>query len=127
MTADDFNQIFTDKLKEFWGDSVKLVDGAELTWMRQPHYYMGLYSFTYQAGLTVGTIISDKIVHGTEADRKNWLEVLKMGGSRGPIELAKAAGVDMASPKALSQAIDFIGEIIDQIDELLTELDMYKG
>ena len=127
LTADDFNQIFTDKLKEFWGDSVKLVDGAELTWMRQPHYYMGLYSFTYQAGLTVGTIISDKIVHGTEADRKNWLEVLKMGGSRGPIELAKAAGVDMASPKALSQAIDFIGEIIDQIDELLTELDMYKG
>ncbi|MGQ7032330.1 AraC-like ligand-binding domain-containing protein, partial [Escherichia coli] len=26
--------------------------GAGLTWMRQPHYYMGLYSYTYSAGLT---------------------------------------------------------------------------
>ena len=110
----------------FWGDAVKLNEGAELTWMRQPHYYMGLYSFTYQAGLTVGTAISEKIVHGTEEDRKTWLEVLKMGGSRGPIELAKAAGVDMSTTKPIEDAIDFIGEIVDQIDELMGKLDMYK-
>lgn len=126
LGAEDFNSIFREKLEEFWGDSVKLNEGAELTWMRQPHYYMGLYSFTYQAGLTVGTAISEKIVHGTEEDRKTWLEVLKMGGSRGPIELAKAAGVDMSTTKPIEDAIDFIGEIVDQIDELMGKLDMYK-
>lgn len=38
-----------------------MTEGAELTWMRQPHYYMGLYSYTYSAGLTIGTVVSQKI------------------------------------------------------------------
>ena len=42
LGAEDFNTIFKEKLEQFWGDSVKLNEGAELTWMRQPHYYMGL-------------------------------------------------------------------------------------
>lgn len=126
LGAEDLNNMFADNLKKFWGDSVKLVDGAELTWMRQPHYYMGLYPYTYSAGLTIGTVISDKIVNGNDEDRKRWLDVLKLGGSMGPIDLAKAAGVDMTNTKAIEDTISFIGSIIDQIDELLEELDLYK-
>ena len=126
LTADDFNQIFKEKLEEFWGDAVVLNEGAELTWMRQPHYYMGLYPYTYSAGLTVGTVISDKIVNGTDEDRSRWIDVLKLGGSMGPIELAKEAGVDMTSTKPISEAVAFIGSLIDQIDELCEELGMYK-
>ena len=94
--------------------------------MRQPHYYMGLYPYTYSAGLTVGTIISDKIVNGDDKDRKNWIEVLKLGGSVSPIELANAAGVDMTTTKSISETIKFIGSLIDQIDELAKKLGMYK-
>ena len=94
--------------------------------MRQPHYYMGLYPYTYSAGLTIGTVISDKIVNGSDSDREKWIEVLKMGGSKGPIDLAKEAGVDMTNTKAIEETIDFIGSIIDEIDSLLDELDMYK-
>lgn len=127
LTAADFNEIFKDKLEEFWGDAVVLNEGAELTWMRQPHYYMGLYSFTYQAGLTIGTAISEKIVHGTDEDRKDWIEVLKLGGSMGPIDLAKEASVDMTSTKPIEDAIDFIGKIVNEIDELMKKLEMYKN
>ena len=49
-----------------------------------------------------------------------------MGGSKGPIDLAKEAGVDMTITRPLEEAIEFIGSIIDQIDELLAKLDMYK-
>ena len=126
LSSSDFNRIFKENLEKFWGDSVKLDEGSELTWMRQPHYYMGLYPYTYSAGLTIGTIISDKIVNGTDEDRKRWIEVLKMGGSKGPIDLAKEAGVDMTTTRPLEEAIEFIGSIIDQIDELLAKLDMYK-
>lgn len=126
LTAADLNQIFKEKLEEFWSDAVVLNEGAELTWMRQPHYYMGLYPYTYSAGLTVGTIISDKIINGTDQDRKNWLEVLKLGGSVGPIDLAKAAGIDMSTTKPVSETVAFIGSLINQIDELSKKLGMYK-
>ena len=126
LTAADLNQIFTEKLEEFWGDSVKLVEGAELTWMRQPHYYMGLYPYTYSAGLSVGTIISDKIVNGTDEDRNNWIEVLKLGGSMSPIDLAAKAGVDLTTTAPISETVAFIGSLIDEIDILCQELGMYK-
>ena len=126
LTAADFNQIFRKNLEKFWADSVKLDEGSELTWMRQPHYYMGLYPYTYSAGLTIGTIISDKIVNGSADDRKQWIEVLKMGGSKGPIDLAKEAGVDMTNTKALEETIAFIGSIIDEMDQIMDELGMYK-
>lgn len=48
-------------LSEFWGDTVVLDEGASLTWMRQPHYYMGLYPYTYSAGLTASTAMSQQI------------------------------------------------------------------
>ena len=41
------NNIMRDVYEQFFGDAVELTDGTELTWMRQPHYYMGLYSYTY--------------------------------------------------------------------------------
>ena len=103
-----------------------MVDGSELTWMRQPHYYMGLYPYTYQAGLTIGTVISDKIVNGSKKDVDTWIDVLKLGGSVGPIDLAKAAGVDMTNTKAISETVAFIGSLVDQIDELCQKLGMYK-
>ena len=126
LTAADLNQIFTEKLEEFWGDAVVLNEGAELTWMRQPHYYMGLYPYTYSAGLSVGTVISDKIVNGTDEDRNRWIEVLKLGGSMSPVDLAKEAGVDLTTTKPISETVAFIGSLIDQIDELCEELGMYK-
>ncbi|MBE3579358.1 MAG: oligoendopeptidase F, partial [Caldanaerobacter subterraneus] len=52
ITAQTLNRIKREVLEKFWGDVVKINEGAELTWMRQPHYYMGLYPYTYSAGLT---------------------------------------------------------------------------
>lgn len=126
LSTADLNQIFKEKLEEFWGDSVTLNEGAELTWMRQPHYYMGLYPYTYSAGLTVGTVISERIVNGTDEDRDKWLDVLKLGGSMGPIDLAKQAGVDLTTTEPISETIEFIGSIIDGIDELCEKLGMYE-
>ena len=55
------NNIMRDVYEQFFGDAVELTDGTELTWMRQPHYYMGLYSYTYSLGLTIGTVVSQKL------------------------------------------------------------------
>ncbi|MSS77424.1 oligoendopeptidase F [Anaerococcus sp. AGMB00486] len=126
LSSDDLNQIFREKLEEFWGSDVKLVDGSELTWMRQPHYYMGLYPYTYSAGLTIGTQVSEKLIHGDKEDIKRWREVLNLGSTLSPMDLAKKAGVDMTNTKALEDTIDFIGEIIDKIDELCQKIGLYE-
>ena len=87
---------------------------------------MGLYPYTYSAGLTIGTKVSDKIINGNEEDIKNWREVLNLGSTLSPMDLSKKAGVDMTNTKSLEETIEFIGEIIDQIDELCEKLGLYE-
>ncbi|MDO5714126.1 MAG: oligoendopeptidase F [Tissierellia bacterium] len=114
LTPHSLNIIMEETLQKFWGDSVVLTPGAELTWMRQPHYYTGLYSYTYSAGLTLGTILSQRLPK--EPNLANtWLEVLKLGGSKSPKELAQFIDVDITNTKSLSKAISHIGYMVDEL------------
>lgn len=118
LNAKRLNAFFKETLINFWGDAVDINEGAELTWMRQPHYFMGLYSYTYSAGLTIGTQIGQKIAAKDKTAIENWLEVLKAGGTLGPIESAEKAGVSMTDASALREAILFVDGLLDQIEAL---------
>lgn len=104
-------------LENFWGDTVVFDEGAGLTWMRQPHYYMGLYPYTYSAGLTVSTAVAQKIQEEGQPAVDQWLSVLKAGGTMPPQELAKMAGVDMSKPDAIRTAVAYIGTLVDELEK----------
>jgi len=122
VQAETLSKIKKDVLEKFWGEDVKIIDGAELTWMRQPHYYMGLYSYTYSAGLTIGTEVSKRILKEGQPAIEDWRKVLKAGSTKTPVELAKMAGVDITTDKPLLDTIDYIGSIIDEIVKLTDEI-----
>lgn len=122
VQATKLNEIKRNILEKFWGEDVKINEGAELTWMRQPHYYMGLYPYTYSAGLTIATEVSNRILKEGQPAIDDWIAVLKAGGTKTPVELAKMAGVDITTDKPLLDTIDHIGNIIDEIIKLSEEL-----
>ncbi|GCD08477.1 oligoendopeptidase F [Clostridium tagluense] len=123
VQASTLNEIKKGVLEKFWGDSVKIVDGSELTWMRQPHYYMGLYPYTYSAGLTIATEVSNRILKEGQPAVDDWRKVLKAGGTKSPVELAKMAGVDITTEKPLLDTIEHIGDIIDQLVKLTDDME----
>lgn len=123
VLASKLNEIKKGVLERFWGDEIKINEGAELTWMRQPHYYMGLYPYTYSAGLTVATEVSKRILEEGQPAIDAWREVLIAGGTKTPVELAKMAGVDITTEKPLLNTIEHIGNIIDEIVKLTEELE----
>lgn len=123
VQAANLNEIKRSVLEKFWGDDVKIIDGAELTWMRQPHYYMGLYPYTYSAGLTIATEVSKRILNEGQPAIEDWREVLKAGSTKTPVELAKMAGVDITTEKPLLDTIEHIGNIIDEIIKLTEEIE----
>lgn len=115
LQASDFSAIKRQVLEQFWGDTVEINPGAELTWMRQPHYYMGLYSYTYSAGLTISTEVSRRILKEGEPAVQDWLRALKAGGTVTPVEFAALAGVDITTETPLRNTIAYIGELINQL------------
>jgi oligoendopeptidase F len=103
-------------LAKFWGDTVEIDDGARMTWMRQPHYYMGLYPYTYSVGLVASTAMSLLVQKEGQPAVQRWLEVLKSGGTRKPLELMQMAGIDMSTPQPIHDAVAYVGQLIDELE-----------
>ena len=121
ITAKVLNELKLSSLKQFWGDAVEIPDYAGRTWMRQPHYFIGLYPYTYSAGLTIATAAFGKIKNGELAVEK-WLDVLKAGGSKDPLELAKMADVDLTTDAPLRSMIDYVDEMVEEMIALTEKL-----
>jgi len=117
LTADVLCAQKQETIINFWGDAAVIDERAGLTWMRQPHYYMGLYPYTYSAGLTIATAVFDKINREGQPAVEQWIEVLKTGGSISPLALSKKAGVDMSTPDAIRTAIEYVGSLVDELEE----------
>ena len=124
VNAGILNSLKRSVLEEFWGADVEIQEGAELTWMRQPHYYMGLYPYTYSAGLTISTQVSQRVLKEGQPAVNAWLEVLQAGGTKTPVELSKMAGVDITTEQPLRDTISFIGSLIDQLESLTAEIEV---
>lgn len=122
VQAETLSGIMKNVLEKFWGDAVELTDGAELTWMRQPHYYMGLYSYTYSAGLTIATQVCKRIEKEGQPAVDDWKKVLAAGSTKTPVELAAMAGIDISTDEPLLDTIETIGDMIDEICRLTDEL-----
>lgn len=123
VNANSLNQLKRSVLEAFWGDAVDISEGAELTWMRQPHYYMGLYPYTYSAGLTISTQVSQRILQEGDTAVQEWLAVLQAGGTKSPVELAQMAGVDITTEQPLKDTIAYIGHLIDELERLTLEIE----
>jgi len=122
--AAKLNELKRETLEGFWGEDVKINPGAESTWMRQQHYYKGLYPYTYSAGLTIATEVSRRIEKEGQTAVEDWKNVLRAGGTESPVGLAKMAGVDITTDEPLRRTIAYIGEIIDELEKLTDELEI---
>jgi oligoendopeptidase F len=103
-------------LSQFWGDTVEIDAGAKLTWMRQPHYYMGLYPYTYSVGISASTVIAQRIKGEGVSVGEQWTNVLKQGGTKKGLDLFRMAGLDMSSTDIFKQAIAYVGSIVDELE-----------
>lgn len=112
-------QIKLDIIREFWGQDFEIGEEAGLIWMRQPHYYIGLYPYTYSAGLTIGTAMAKQLEENPEAVVEKWLETLSLGASLSAQDLAKHAGVDVSTDKPLRDTIAYVGSLVNRLEELM--------
>lgn len=103
-------------LSNFWGDTVEIDGDAAMTWMRQPHYYVGLYPYTYSVGLVASTALAQKAEREGLGLLGDWQEVLRAGGTLHPLDLVKKVGIDLSSPEPIRQAVAYVGRLVDELE-----------
>jgi oligoendopeptidase F len=103
-------------LQDFWGDAVEIDSGAAMTWMRQPHYYFGLYPYTYAVGLVGATALVENSNREGSAVFANWLDVLRAGGTLPPLDLMRKVGIDLSSPQPIRDAVTYVGRLVEELE-----------
>lgn len=119
ITAESLNTIYHDLNKEYFGDSINVDEYISAEWSRIPHFYMFYYVFQYATGFSSAVTLSEKILHGNDEDRQKYLDFLKAGRSKYPIDVLKDAGVDMTNKEALQKAMNVAREKMKELREVL--------
>src|SRR4051794_9591872 len=124
MTAENLTGIYTELLKDYYGDAVDLNAYTGITWSRIPHFFNSpYYVYQYATCFASTAKLAKEIMGGgpTAVDaRDRFLNLLRAGGSDYPMELLRTAGIDLSQP-------DTVLAVVDQLDDLVTRLEAELG
>ena len=119
IPAERLHAIYKDLNEDLFGKDIEVDEYISAEWARIPHFYMFYYVFQYATGFMSAVALSQKILHGTDADREAYLGFLKAGESEYPIEVLKKAGVDMTNKEAMQSAMDVARKAMKDLREAI--------
>lgn len=118
LTKEDLNAIYRKLNEEYFGPDVVIDEEIDSEWMRIPHFYTPFYVYQYATGYSAATAFSKMILEEGEPAVKRYVENFLCGGSsKDPIDLLKAAGVDMSSPKPVDDALNVFAEYLEMFEK----------
>ena len=119
IPAERLHAIYKDLNEDLFGKDIEVDEYISAEWARIPHFYIFYYVFQYATGFMSAVALSQKILHGTDADREAYLGFLKAGESEYPIEVLKKAGVDMTNKEAMQSAMDVARKAMKDLREAI--------
>lgn len=114
------NDMYKELNEKYFGPDMVVDDEIALEWARIPHFYTAFYVYQYATGFAAAIALSRRILEKGEEGVKDYMKFLTGGCSKYPIDLLKLAGVDMASPEPVKEAMKMFEELVGQLEELLS-------
>ena len=118
LTIETFQEIYKSLLELYFGPGLILDDCLSLECFRIPHFYFSFYVYKYATGISAAYALTDSVLSGDERELNNYLNFLKSGGSKYPLDLLKDAGVDMSSKEPVCIALSKFSALVDELESL---------
>ena len=112
LTRESLNAIHLELNRLYYGKACRIDDAIASEWMRIPHFYSPYYVYQYAIGFSAAVLLARGILSGDREKTAAYRRFLTLGGSMPPIEELKVAGVDMASPETVCEALDYFAELL---------------
>ena len=117
LTADILSDIYYKLNQDYFGPSVVIDDEIRYEWARIPHFYYNFYVYKYATGLSAAASIVTRLLDGS-LKKEDYINFLKCGKSKSPLESLKVAGVDLTDKKVIEDAINMFASTINDFEEL---------
>ncbi len=115
LTLDVITATYRELLAIYFGDTLVLDPALSLECLRIPHFYSAFYVYKYATGISAAIALADKVVIQGAPARTAYLNFLKLGGSKFPLDELEDAGIDMQSPEPIEQAIQYFSDLVDRL------------
>jgi oligoendopeptidase F len=115
LTLDVIKECYRELLEIYFGDSMHIDDQLELECLRIPHFYSAFYVYKYATGVSAAIALAANVIRNGRAAREAYLNFLKLGGSKFPLDELLDAGVDMHSPEPIQNAIAHFSDLVDEL------------
>lgn len=122
LTPDSLGKVYFDINKKYYGNDIVSDDEIKYEWSRIPHFYTPFYVYKYATGFCAALAIANNILSNKEGARFKYLDFLKAGGSKYPLETLKDCGVDMTSKEPIEAAISLFEEKLNQACEIVKKV-----
>lgn len=119
LTADKLCENYYSLNKKYFGNNVIVDEEIKYEWERIPHFYYNFYVYMYATGLSSACTIVNNILNETENAVSNYIEFLKCGRTKNPIDSLKVAGVDITKKEVIDSAIKMFNDVIEEFRSLV--------
>jgi len=119
LTVETLRREYRKLLEQYFGPGFVVDEQLSLECMRIPHFYRDFYVYKYATGMSAAIALSERVLKGGEKERQDYLNFLKGGCSKFPLDLLRGAGVDMEKPEAVDAALRKFEELVVELEGLL--------
>ena len=118
LTADSVNKAYYKLVKKYFGKDVVCDKQIALEWARIPHFYSCFYVYKYSTCISAASAIVKRIEQEGAAYVGKYIDFLKCGDSKSPLDSLLVAGIDMRDPAVISDAIADFESSVRQFREI---------
>ena len=119
LTLDVFKGEYRTLLQAYFGAGVVLDPQLDLECLRIPHFYNAFYVYKYATGISATVALSERVLAKQPGAVEAYLDFLRSGGSKFPLETLRAAGVDMATPAPIESTLQLFNRRLGELETLL--------
>src|SRR6266516_1236053 len=119
LTLNVFKSQYRKLLEIYFAENFVLDPQLDLECLRIPHFYSAFYVYKYATGISAAVALSERVVSGESGSVDAYLNFLRSGGSKFPLDALKTASVDMATPAPIESALQLFGRRLDELESLL--------
>ena len=118
LTAELINQKYYKLVRKYFGPKVVCDKQISYEWMRIPHFYTCFYVYKYATCISAASAIVKRIETEGKAYVDKYIDFLKCGDSKSPLESLLVAGIDMTDPSVVNGAIEDFAACVKQFSEI---------
>ncbi len=122
LTADILNERMADLFQEGFGEEVHVDrERVGITWATFGHLYSDYYVYQYATGISGAHALAARVLSGENGAVEDYLNFLRTGSSRYPLDALALAGVNLRDPQPVKETFAKMEKMVDLLEELTAD------